>query len=139
MPILRSLFISLSGSAAARSFVVGFPLARRVSRRFVAGEQLGEAVEAIRRLNERGLLATFDHLGENVRSADEAREAAGEYLRMLDAIDQNHLQSNVSLKLTHMGLDIGLEVCLENVRRHVQFELLVSALQAKYPDHLGLL
>jgi len=117
MPILRSFFISLSGSKAARRFVVGFPLSRRVSRRFVAGEQLGEAVEAIRRLNARGLVATFDHLGENVSSADEAREAAGEYIRMLDAIDQNHLQSNVSLKLTHMGLDIGAEVCLENLRR----------------------
>src|SRR5436309_3237852 len=117
MPILRSFFISLSGSKAVRSFVIGFPLARRVSRRFVAGEQLGEAVEAIRRLNTRGLLATFDHLGENVGSAAEARAAADEYIRMLDAIAQNQLQSNVSLKLTHMGLDISAEVCLENLRR----------------------
>lgn len=117
MPILRSFFISLSASAVARKFVIGFPLARRVARRFVAGEQLAEAVEAIRRLNQRGLLATFDHLGENVGSADEARAAAAEYIHMLDAIDQNHLQSNVSLKLTQMGLDLGAELCLENLRR----------------------
>ena len=116
-PMLRSLFISLSANDAVRRFVIGFPLARRVSRRFVAGERLDEAVAAIRRLNQRGLLATFDHLGENVRSADEAREAAGEYIRMLDAIAQGQLQSNVSLKLTHMGLDLGTDVCLENLRR----------------------
>jgi proline dehydrogenase len=115
--MLRSLFISLSANDAVRSFVIGFPLARRVSRRFVAGERLDEAVAAIRRLNQRGLLATFDHLGENVRSAAEAREAAGEYIRMLDAIEQGPLQSNISLKLTHMGLDLGMDVCLENLRR----------------------
>lgn len=115
--MLRSLFISLSGSDAVRRFVIGFPLARRISRRFVAGERLDEAVAAIRRLNQRGLLATFDHLGENVRSAAEAREAAGEYIRMLGAIENEQLQTNVSLKLTHMGLDLSADICVENLRR----------------------
>ena len=115
--MLRSIFISLSANDAVRKFVIGFPLARRVSRRFVAGERLDEAVAAIRRLNQRGLLATFDHLGENVRSAAEAREAVGEYIRMLDAIEQEKLPSNVSLKLTHMGLDLEADICLENLRR----------------------
>ena len=115
--MLRSFFISLSASDAVRRFVIGFPLARRVSRRFVAGERLDEAVAVIRRLNQRGLLATFDHLGENLRSAAEAREAAGEYIRMLDVIEREQLQSNISLKLTHMGLDLGADICLENLRR----------------------
>jgi proline dehydrogenase len=115
--MLRSLFISLSGSKTFRRFVIGFPPSRRVSRRFVAGERLEEAVAAIQRLNKRGLLATFDHLGENVGSAAEARGGADEYIRMLDSIEHEPLQSNVSLKLTHMGLDLGTDICLENLRR----------------------
>ena len=85
--LLRSFFISLSQSKAARRVVMGFPLSRRVARRFVAGETLVEAVAVIRRLNERGLLATFDLLGENVTNADEARAAVRDYLRILDSIE----------------------------------------------------
>jgi proline dehydrogenase len=115
--MLRSLFLALSASETFRKFVLGFPLSRRVSRRFVAGERLDEAVAAIRRLNQRALLATFDHLGENVRSAAEARAASEEYIHMLDAIEHERLQSNISLKLTHMGLALGADICLENLRR----------------------
>jgi proline dehydrogenase len=118
--MLRSLFIGLSQSATFRKIVLGFPLTRRVSRRFVAGERIEEAVAAIQRLNQRGLLATFDHLGENVTTADEAIEAGDTYIGMLDTIDANRLQSNVSLKLTHLGLDIDPAVCRQNVRRIVE-------------------
>ncbi|MBI5876004.1 MAG: proline dehydrogenase family protein [Chloroflexi bacterium] len=113
----RALFINLSRNDAFQRFVIRFPLSRRVSRRFVAGETLAEAVAAIQRLNAKGLLATFDHLGENVKSAGEARAAADAYTGMLDAIEQNKLRSNVSLKPTHMGLDFGDDVCLGNIKR----------------------
>lgn len=95
---------------------MGFPLSRRVARRFVAGETLDEVVAVIQRLNQRGLLATFDLLGENVTSADAARAAANDYIRILDAIEQLQLQSNVSLKLTQMGIDLDEAICLDNVR-----------------------
>ena len=95
---------------------MGFPLSRRVARRFVAGETLEEAVRVIRLLNQHGLLATFDLLGENVTNAAEARAAVRDYLRILDSIEQHGLRSNVSLKLTQLGLDVDIDLCLENLR-----------------------
>ena len=115
--ILRSFFITLSASKVARRLIMGFPLSRRVARRFVAGETLPEAVAAIRRLNQRGLLATFDLLGENVTNADEARAVVADYVQILDTIDREHLHSNVSLKLTQLGLDLDTNLCLENLRK----------------------
>ncbi len=119
--MMRATFITLSRNDLFRRFVIGFPLSRRVSRRFVAGETLDLAVDAIKRLNARGLMATFDHLGENVQSADEARSAADAYFGILDAIERNQLRSNISLKPTHVGLDFGDDVCLANVRRVVTY------------------
>ncbi|MCA1552861.1 MAG: proline dehydrogenase family protein, partial [Chloroflexi bacterium] len=109
----------LSQSARVRALVMGFPLSRRFARRFVAGETLDEGIAAVKRLNGRGLLATFDHLGENVHSADEAQTAAEDYIQILDAIEKNRLRANVSLKLTQMGLDVDPQLCLDNVARIV--------------------
>ena len=113
--MLRRLFLALSRSQGLREFVVRFPIARRMSRRFVAGETLEEAIEAVRRLNRKGLLATIDHLGESITSREEAREAAEEYLRALDGLAESGVDSGVSLKLTQMGLDIDQSFCQGNV------------------------
>ncbi|MBI1802315.1 MAG: proline dehydrogenase family protein [Chloroflexi bacterium] len=115
--MIRSLLIALSQSNAFRRFVVAFPLSRRVSRRFVAGERLAEGLAAVQRLNQRGLLATFDLLGENVHSADHAIAAANDYIQILNAIAERHLCSNISLKLTQMGLAVDAELCVNNLRR----------------------
>jgi len=93
--------------------------ARRAARRFIAGETQEEALQVVRELNQRGLLATLDHLGENVTDAEEARAAAQEYLELLERIAELGLRSEVSLKLTQMGLDIDPELCRENVERIV--------------------
>ena len=66
MSLSKSLLLRLSRSTTLRDFIIGFSVARRMSRRFVAGETLDEAIGAIRSLNQRGLLATIDHLGEDV-------------------------------------------------------------------------
>jgi len=87
-----------------------------LARRFVAGEQMEDAVDAVRTLNSEGLIATLDVLGENVSNQKEALAAADEYIELLHAIQQHKLESNVSLKLTQMGLDIGNEFCLKNVK-----------------------
>jgi len=115
--MLRQGFLSLSQSRGLRDFAVANPLAQRVARRFVAGEELDEAIPVIRSLNEQGMLATFDHLGENVNSAEDAGATADAYIALLDAIHDNGLRSNVSLKLTALGLDIGEGCALENMRR----------------------
>ena len=115
--ILRSAILRLSQSERVRRWMSTVPAARRAARRFVAGEELHEAIEAVQALNARGLMATIDHLGENTRTREEAVRAAQEYLRILDAIEEHGLNANVSLKLTQMGLDVDEELCRENVRQ----------------------
>jgi proline dehydrogenase len=107
----------MSTNETLHKFIVNFPLSRRVSRRFVAGESLDEAIAVVKKLNAQGLLVTFDHLGESVTSEREAREAKDDYLRALDAIATNQVQSQVSVKLTQMGLDLSADVCLDNLRQ----------------------
>jgi proline dehydrogenase len=94
----------------------GSPLTRPLVQRFVAGEQLDSAIEALRRLNGRGAVATLDFLGEAVHSAEAAGDAARQYIAMLHAIERAGADANVSLKLTQMGLDVDPELC----RRHVE-------------------
>src|SRR5581483_8748010 len=100
MPVLRDLFLALSINPAAHRMVVGFPLSRRVTRRFVAGETLDDAVRVVQAVNAAGMLATLDYLGEAVTTADEARQARDEYLRILAQIERRKLQAYVSLKPT---------------------------------------
>ena len=103
MSLLRDAFLAMSTNALVRKFVVGFPLSRRVSRRFVAGETLDEAIAVVKKLNQQGLLVTFDHLGESVTKESETREATDDYLRSLDAIAAHRVSSHVSVKLTPVG------------------------------------
>lgn len=86
------------------------------ARRFVAGETLEDAVAVARRLNAQGIAVTFDHLGEDIHSTDEARAYAEVYVQILNALDSAQVDANVSLKLTQMGLDIDRAACLENLR-----------------------
>lgn len=116
MPLLRDLFLAMSTNALMRRFVVGFPLSRRVSRRFVAGETIDEAIQVVKKLRAQGIDVTFDQLGESVTNEAEARAAKDGYLRALDAIAMNQVSSQLSLKLTQMGLDISTDLCLANVR-----------------------
>jgi proline dehydrogenase len=115
--MLRQGFLTLAQSKELRDFAVANPLARKVARRFVAGEHLDEAVGVIGDLNRQGMKATFDLLGENVTSAADANATADAYLALLDAIQQHKLDSNVSLKLTAMGLDISEGTAVDNMRR----------------------
>ncbi len=117
MPVLRDLLLLMSTNSVVRNFVVGFPLSRRVTRRFVAGETLEEAIQVVRKLNAQGLEVTFDHLGEAVNTEPEARAAKYEYLQALDAIAASQVRSQVSVKLTQMGLDLNPDVCLDNMRQ----------------------
>jgi proline dehydrogenase len=122
---MRRLFLSLSESERLRQVAVGFGPARAMARRFVAGEELSEAADAVRELNRQGLLATVDHLGENVTSETEARDAASEVLDLIQAIDANSLRAGVSVKLTQLGLDMGAWLAVDNLQR-----ILARAMQA---------
>ena len=104
--MLRALFIGLSTSRALRSFAENSKLGQKMSRRFVAGTTIDDLMTAVDELNRRGMSVSVDNLGENVTNAEEARHSAELYHQLLDIIAQRGLNSNVSLKLTHMGLDV---------------------------------
>ncbi|MGH2971786.1 MAG: proline dehydrogenase family protein [Gaiellaceae bacterium] len=85
------------------------------SARYIAGATLDEAVSCVRSLNAEGKLATVDVLGEEITHADEARAIARQYLDVFDAIEREGLDSNVSVKLTALGLKLSYDLCKENL------------------------
>lgn len=115
--MLRQGLIFLSGNPVARRIAMHAPGARSVARRFVAGEDVEDGIQATRALNDVGMTVTLDYLGESVSRREEATTAADMYLRMIDRITEEHLDANVSVKLTQMGQDIDLDFVRENARR----------------------
>jgi proline dehydrogenase len=115
MALLRSTFIALSRNSRLRHFAETSSLGRRMSSRFVAGFRLDDALTAASTLNAQGLSVTLDSLGENVSTPAEARESAQVYHQLLDSIGNSHLDANVSLKLTQMGMDLSPDLAEEIV------------------------
>ena len=104
--MLRALFLSLSGSHALRGLAERTLLGQRLSRRFVAGTQVEDVLRVTQVVNQAGMSVSIDNLGESVTNLDEARSSAGVYHQLLDQIAARQLNANISLKLTHMGLDV---------------------------------
>ena len=94
---------------------MGLPFSHRAARRFVVGETLDEALAAVAELNREGLLATLDLLGEDVTSPAEAEASTKEVASILDGIRRTGVDSNLSLKLTQLGLRVGTELCRKNL------------------------
>jgi proline dehydrogenase len=113
--VLRALFISLSESRWLRGMAERSGVGRRLSSRFVAGTQVEDALRVTQVVNRAGLSVSVDNLGENVTNADEARDSAQLYHQMLDEISSRGLNANVSLKLTHMGLDVDEQLARDLV------------------------
>jgi proline dehydrogenase len=108
--------VSLVDSAIVRLLpAVPKPVVRRISERYIAGEELDDALRVVRRLNGEGKLATIDVLGEEIANADEARAIAAAYRETFEAIERGRLDSNVSVKLTALGLKLGYDLCRENL------------------------
>ena len=104
--MLRTLFISLAENRALRGIAERSSVGQKFSSRFVAGTQVGDALQAARKVNLSGCSVSIDNLGENVTNVDEARASAAIYHELLDEIGAERLNANISLKLTHMGLDV---------------------------------
>jgi len=113
--VLRALFISLSESRWLRSVAEKSSVGRRVSGRFVAGTHVEDALQVAAKLNQSGLSVSVDNLGENVTQAAEAQESAELYHQLLSEIAGRGLNANVSLKLTHMGLDIDPQLARQHL------------------------
>ncbi len=114
--ISRSALIYLSRHEGLKDFASGFRLFKKLTTRFVAGENIDEAVAAIREINAEGCTASFDHLNESVANAAEAESEVREYLEILDQIDKTGIRSNVSIKLTQFGLEFDSELAYRNAR-----------------------
>ena len=113
--------MSLLDSALVRLLpAVPKPVVQLFSSRYIAGATLAEAVDCVRELNDGGKMATVDVLGEEITSEDEARAIAQAYDDVFAAIDEAGLDSNVSVKLTALGLDLSYELCRENLVEVVQ-------------------
>ena len=104
--MLRALFISLSENASLRRMAERSAIGQRLSSRFVAGTGVEDALRAAEAVNRSGRSVSVDNLGENVTNAEEARASAQLYHQLLDEIGKRQINANVSLKLTHMGLDV---------------------------------
>lgn len=115
--MLRSSFIYLSKADWARSMVTQWAFARRASARFVAGETLQQAIQVVSSLNQKGINATLDHLGEHTDTPQAADRATQSILEMVGAIQTADVRANISIKLTQIGLSLDHAICEENLRR----------------------
>ena len=104
--MFRTIFIALSENRMIRRIAEKSAIGRKVSGRFVAGMSVADALDATARTNALGMSVSVDNLGENVTNLAEAKESAALYNELIDDITERKLQANVSLKLTHMGLDL---------------------------------
>lgn len=114
--MLRSVLLSLAKNKSANRMAKRYGL-HLGAQRFVSGETIDSAVEAIRRLNAEGMSVTLDHLGEFVNDQLEAKESADVCVRTLDAIHVAGVNATLSVKMTQLGLDIDKDLCVENMRR----------------------
>jgi proline dehydrogenase len=158
--MLRQALLYLSNQQKIFRFVRNNRFAKRLAQRFVAGETLDAALRAVEPLNKRGITASLDLLGESVHTEREAQAAAREILTMLDRINERGLDSNISLKLSQMGLDLSEELCValmhdivgraRDLRTFIRIDMEGSAytertlrlfedrLHPSYGDHVGI-
>jgi proline dehydrogenase len=115
--VFREALLRLSTRPAIGRSLERLPVSRRVVRRFVAGETAADALLVLRRLEASGLQTAVTYLGENVTSAAAAAAATDVYLHLLEEAQRHRLSVTPSVKLTHLGLDLGEDVALANVER----------------------
>ncbi len=158
--MLRRSLLYLSHQQRIFDFVKRNRLAKRFAARFVAGETIDTAIDAVRALNAQGISASLDLLGESVTNEQDARAVGKEYLTLLDRIDQAKLDANVSVKLTALGQDISEDLCiattqmiLERARGYGSFvrldmessaytdrtiQMFEHRLYPSFPEHVGI-
>jgi proline dehydrogenase len=112
---LRHLLIYISQANWARQLISNWSISWRVASRFVAGADRTAAINVTRAMNQNGLLVTLDYLGESCKSDREADQAREEILLLLEDIDREKLQANVSIKPTQLGLKIDENMALSNI------------------------
>jgi proline dehydrogenase len=115
--MLRTFFIYLSKAAWAQQLVTKWGFAWRMASRFVAGESMEDAERVVAELNSKGINATLDQLGEHTTTAEEAIQSANGIIAILEDINKAGIRSNVSIKLTQIGMGMDDKLCIENLTR----------------------
>ncbi len=115
--MLRSLLLYLSERDGPKNLLMGNPLGRRLASRFIAGEEVEDALRVVRQLSSEGFKVTLDCLGESVNEATAAEAACQTYLQLLDRLAAEKLDSHVSVKLTQLGLAIDEGLARRNLGR----------------------
>lgn len=118
--MFRTFFVYLSKASWARKLVTRWGVMRRVASRFIAGDVIGEAINAIKALNQKGISASLDLLGENTTTIDDARKTTQEIINIFETINKENVQANVSVKLTQIGLALDPDVCANNLEQIVE-------------------
>jgi proline dehydrogenase len=125
MPIMRSLLLAAAQNRWLRDHASHYRFVRRTVSRFMPGESLDEALTAAQTLRKKNIVAVFTHLGENIADRHEARQVTQHYLAALDRIHNfggAGLTSEISVKLTQLGLDLDPELCYENLQQIIAHE-----------------
>jgi proline dehydrogenase len=125
--MLRSLLIAISESRRIRSSAERSALGRRLSKRFVAGVAVEDLVREAAALNRAGVRVAVDYLGENVSSREDALRVEGRYHELLDEIARHRLDANVSLKLTHLGLDVDASMARKTVEGLLEHAIAIGS------------
>jgi proline dehydrogenase len=115
MALMRTMLLAASQNVWLREHAVKYPFVKRSVSRFMPGETLDDALAAAQSLRQKGVGSVFTHLGENVADRNEARQVTEHYLQVLDRIHQSGLTTEVSVKLTQLGLDLSPDLCAENL------------------------
>jgi proline dehydrogenase len=115
--VLKGSLLYLANRRPVYRMVMRHDLLRGMAQRYVAGEELADGVVVAATLNTQRLLVSLDHLGESVTNGAEARRAAAAYLDALDALAGDHVEGNISLKLTQLGLDVAREMAVAHLRK----------------------
>jgi proline dehydrogenase len=116
------IYLGILDRAIAESVpAIPRPIVRRISRRYIAGDTLDEALSTVQNLNKQGCVATIDLLGESTESKADAAAKLRDYKKVIDAIKANDLKSGISVKLTGLGLDLDEELCRANLEEIVEY------------------
>ena len=126
--MLRSFLIYLSKATWAQNLVTNWSFAWRTASRFIAGTKLTDAMRVVKELNAKGINTTLDHLGEHTSTPEESQQATDDIFSTLDALGADPTaRSNVSIKLTQIGLGLDENLCAQNLER-----ILARAKQNRY-------
>lgn len=121
MSLMRSMLLAGSQSPWMRRQAPKYAFIRRGVSRFMPGEEVEDALNAARGLRDQGIGTVLTHLGENVADRSEANAVAQHYLHVLDLIAEQRMPTEISVKPTQLGLDLGLDICYANLEKIITY------------------